>query len=115
VARFGDYLTSDGKSVDEPAVAIAEEFPGVPHQRPWHLQDEVYHPVLGRFHFAQMFADAEKHVVAQEAAALGQALQRSCGLRIDIAADFDEFLKHAVQARTGDLVMALDDGRRAVE
>jgi len=72
-------------------VAIAEEFPGVPHQRPRHLLGRGVRPVLGRFQFAQMFADAEKHVVAQEAAALARALQRLCGLRIDFTADFVEF------------------------
>ena len=34
----------------------------------------MHRPVLGRFHVAEMLADAKKHIVAEETAALSQSL-----------------------------------------
>ena len=96
-------------------MAVAEKFPGVAHQRPWHLQDQVHRPVLGRFHVTEMLADAKEHIVAEETAALSQPLQRSRWLSIDIAANLANFLEDALQAGARDLVIALDDGCRSIQ
>ena len=75
----------------------------------------MYCPVLGRFHITEMLADAKKHIVAEETAALSQPLQRSRWLSIDIAANLANFLEDALQAGARDLVIALDDGCRSIQ
>ena len=78
-------------------MTVAEELPGVAHQRPWHLQHQVHGPVFGRLQVAEMLADAKEHIVAEKTAALSQPLQRSRGLRIDVAADFANLLEDTVE------------------
>ena len=96
-------------------MAVAQQLPGIAHQRPRHLQDQVHRPVLGRLQLAEMIADAEEHVVAEQAAASRQPLQRSRWLRVDVAADVADFLEHAFQPRARDLVVALDDRCRSIQ
>jgi hypothetical protein len=62
-SRFGDDLTPDCKTIDQPAIPVTEELPGVPHQGLWHLQYEMNGTISCRLQIAQMIADAEQHIV----------------------------------------------------
>ena len=78
---LGNHLASDGKALDEPAVPIAQQLPGIPHQLARHLQHEMHGAILRRLDLGELIADAVENVVAQQAAAARQPLQGPHRLR----------------------------------